>query len=328
MLNLLVLRDRLRSLYAKYGNIICALVRFFTALTAMLIMNAEIGYMKQLLNPMIPLALSLISMVSPWGGICWILSFFMLAHIFAASVELALVAAAFLLMVSLLYYGFVPGDSYILIFTPLLFAWKVPFLLPILLGLLGSFVSVIPMSCGIVIYYILVYAHGNARPIAGGDATDITQQFAKMLTGLFGNRTMMLYIIAFAITLIAVQIIRRLSVAHAWDIAIVSGILILLLAFLISTTTFGITVKLGTLAFGCAAAFAAGELCRFFVFHVDYTRTEYTQFEDDDYYYYVKAVPKIAVAAPEPRVQKLYRTRKRKPREESEGKNRTESSVR
>ena len=32
----------------------------------------------------------------------------------------------------------------------------------------------------------------------------------------------------------------------------------------------------------------------FFFFSVDYTRTEYVQFEDDDYYYYVKAVPKMS----------------------------------
>ena len=29
---------------------------------------------------------------------------------------------------------------------------------------------------------------------------------------------------------------------------------------------------------------------------VDYTRIESVQFEDDDYYYYVKAVPKVTVS--------------------------------
>ena len=33
--------------------------------------------------------------------------------------------------------------------------------------------------------------------------------------------------------------------------------------------------------------------------------TEYLQYEDDDYYYYVKAVPKIAVSAPDVKVQKI-----------------------
>ena len=33
----------------------------------------------------------------------------------------------------------------------------------------------------------------------------------------------------------------------------------------------------------------------FFIFNVDYRKSEYLQFEDDGYYYYVKAIPKISV---------------------------------
>ena len=49
----------------------------------------------------------------------------------------------------------------------------------------------------------------------------------------------------------------------------------------------------------------------FFAFAVDYTRTEYLQYEDDDYYYYVKAVPKIAVTARDVKVQKINTRKKR-----------------
>ena len=44
---------------------------------------------------------------------------------------------------------------------------------------------------------------------------------------------------------------------------------------------------------------------QFFVFNVDYSRTEKVQFEDDEYYYYVKAVPKIVVARPEKKVKQI-----------------------
>jgi hypothetical protein len=44
---------------------------------------------------------------------------------------------------------------------------------------------------------------------------------------------------------------------------------------------------------------------RFFVFNVDYSRTEKVQFEDDEYYYYVKAVPKVTVTRPEKKVKKI-----------------------
>ena len=56
---------------------------------------------------------------------------------------------------------------------------------------------------------------------------------------------------------------------------------------------------------------------QFFVFAVDYTRTEYLQYEDDDYYYYVKAVPKLTVSAPDVKVQRIY-SRKNVRREKNE----------
>lgn len=46
---------------------------------------------------------------------------------------------------------------------------------------------------------------------------------------------------------------------------------------------------------------------------VDYSRKEYIQFEDDDYYYYVKAVPKMNIAAPDVKVQKINSTKTRRP---------------
>ena len=60
---------------------------------------------------------------------------------------------------------------------------------------------------------------------------------------------------------------------------------------------------------GVAIAFAL----KFFKFCVDFNRTERVQFEDDDYYYYVKAVPKINVGGEEiGRVRRINR-RERKP---------------
>ena len=43
---------------------------------------------------------------------------------------------------------------------------------------------------------------------------------------------------------------------------------------------------------------------------VDYSRKEYIQFEDDDYYYYVKAVPKIFISEPEKNVVKMNSRKK------------------
>ena len=43
---------------------------------------------------------------------------------------------------------------------------------------------------------------------------------------------------------------------------------------------------------------------------MDYSRTEKVQFEDDEYYYYVKAVPKMTVAAQTKTVKKINTQRR------------------
>ena len=57
--------------------------------------------------------------------------------------------------------------------------------------------------------------------------------------------------------------------------------------------------------FGSVLAILIAKVIEFFRFCVDYSRTERVQFEDDEYYYYVKAVPKMNVAAATKTVKKI-----------------------
>ena len=105
---------------------------------------------------------------------------------------------------------------------------------------------------------------------------------------------------------------------YAWDAGILAGILTMLFVFFLGNFWYGVGVNIVPLLLGLVLAGLLAELYRFLIFSVDYTRTEYSQFEDDDYYYYVKAVPKITVAAPEPKTQTIN-TPKRSKRSADEG---------
>ena len=43
----------------------------------------------------------------------------------------------------------------------------------------------------------------------------------------------------------------------------------------------------------------------FFARGFDYTRTEHVQFEDDEYYYYVTAVPKMHISEQEKEIKRI-----------------------
>jgi len=307
MLNLLVLRSKLKSFYGKYNVFIVPAVKFAFVLCALLLLNKNIGYMKMLKNPFVPVILSLICSVMPFGGICWIISGFMLMHIYAVSSEMTLVMVIFLMITALLYYGFQPGDSWILILTPMMFAFKIPYVVPVLVGLSCGMVSVVPVGCGIVLYYMLSYVKKNAGLLTNDAAMDITQKYMQMINGIVSNKTMLLLIVAFAVTIIVVFLIRNLSLDYSWIIAVITGLVALLVTVLAGDFLFGISVAVSPLLTGILIAAAVAVVYIFMVFNVDYTRTEYTQFEDDDYYYYVKAVPKITVSVPERRVQRMNR---------------------
>ena len=116
---------------------------------------------------------------------------------------------------------------------------------------------------------------------------------------------MVVTIVAFAVTLTLVYVIRRLSIDYAWTIAMVAGAFVNIMVILIGDLMFDTEVSLLGAIIGTIISFLLTVVLQFFVFHVDYSRTEKVQFEDDEYYYYVKAVPKVTMARPEKQVKHI-----------------------
>ena len=64
-------------------------------------------------------------------------------------------------------------------------------------------------------------------------------------------------------------------------------------------------ISYGTIILSSIIGILLGFVLELVFFSVDYSRTERVQFEDDEYYYYVKAVPKVVVATPEKTVKHI-----------------------
>ena len=66
-----------------------------------------------------------------------------------------------------------------------------------------------------------------------------------------------------------------------------------------------VTVSMPVLLIQTLLSVVVGIVLEFFVFGGDYTRTERLEYEDDEYYYYVKAVPKASVTTSERSIKKI-----------------------
>lgn len=305
MMVLLVLKERLKSFYGKYATVTNGIVKFVLSLVALLLLNQNIGFMAKLKNPLLAPALAFVCAFLPYGAISFLIAAVMLAHIYAVSFEAALLMAVILVIIALLYYGFHPGDSYWLILTPVAFILKVPYVIPLLAGLSGSLLSVIPVSCGVTVYYILSYIKQNAGVLTNDASVDITQKYVQLIRALISNQTMLVMAAACAVGILVVYMVHNLSMDYSWIIAIVLGTVSELAAVFVGDFMFDVSVPISELIVGILISLLIAGIYHFFVFAVDYSRTEYTQFEDDDYVYYVKAVPKVVVSKPDVRVKRI-----------------------
>ena len=314
MTSLLVWKEHMRAFYAKNSMIIQPVLRFLFGLCTYMSLNRALGYMAELANPIVVLVMALVSAALPWGVTVFMAGCLMIAHVYAVSLEMALIALILLLVIATLYYGFKPGDSVLMILTPMAFVLQIPYAIPLLVGLGGSLFSVIPVSCGVFLYYLLLYVKQNAGVLTNDSTVDLVQKYTQIIQSVVFNQTMMVMAVACALGILVVYLIRRLSMDYPWGVAIAAGAVAQLLVIFMGDFLFSVSVPVIPMIFGLAVSCLLAVIYNFFIFSVDYTRTEYVQFEDDDYYYYVKAVPKMTVATPEFKVQKIN-ARKRSVRE-------------
>ena len=190
MMGLLVLKERLKEFYGKYDIYINPVFRFLFGLSAMLILNSNLGFMAKLTGPVPVLVTGLVCSFLPYSIISLLITVIMLLHLYSASLEIALIVGVLVFIIILLYSGLQPGDSFLLVLTPMMFFLNIPYVLPILVGLAGSLTAVIPVSLGILMYYILLYIKQNVGALTGTvAAVDITQKYVQLIKSMLSNRS-------------------------------------------------------------------------------------------------------------------------------------------
>ena len=307
MTTLLVMKQVLITLYSKYEVYITPLLKFVLALVSLLLINSRIGYMDSIDRMTVVLIVALMCSFMPMNFIVVISALFTLLHLYAFSMECAVVVGVGFLLMFLLYLRFSPRDTLVVVLLPVCFILKIPYVVPLAMGLLGTPASVVSVACGVIAYYMMHYVVQNVSVIAAmaDEETETVAKLRFIIDGILKNREMVITIAAFAIAVVMVYLIRRLSIDYAWTIAMVAGVMVDIMVLLVGDLMFDTNVDLFRVVFGNIVSFLFALVLQFFVFNVDYRRTEKVQFEDDEYYYYVKAVPKIVVSKPEKKVKKI-----------------------
>lgn len=310
MTGLLEIREKIKSIYSKYEVFILPLVKFLLAFLVISSVNGQLGYMTRLDNVAIVLIAALMCSFLPAGAIILFAALFSLMHMYALSMEVALVGLCVYLLMFLLFFRFSPRDSLVVVLTPILCGMGVPYVMPVAMGLLGTPASAISVGCGVVVHFLLNAVTDNASTINTMDTQDVTGKLRLIIDAILNNQAMMVMVAAFAVTVLVVYLIRRMSVDYSWTIAMIAGVMVELVILLVGDLMYDTNLSVIQAVIGAAVTVLAAKLIEFFRFCVDYSRTEKVQFEDDEYYYYVKAVPKMSVAVPAKTVKHINAQRR------------------
>ena len=300
MRELLVYKEKIKRFVGKNEAYILPLLKFLLTFVALLRINGQIGFRGKIASLPITLIVALAGSFLPLNLTLVILALIIVVHLSALSLETAALVFALFLVMFLMYFRFASKDSVAVLLTPIAFAFKLPYVMPISMGLVGTPSSMVSVGCGVVVYHVLHYISVNSKEVGSvsvlsGDNESKVTGIKSLVDGIFNNKAMFVYVAAFAATVLVVYIIRRLAIAYSWQIAIVVGAIACLFITIVANGVFKGGVSVGGAFVGLIVSIILNIFLQYFCFDLDYNRTEKVQFEDDEYYYYVKAVPKNTV---------------------------------
>ena len=312
MAALLMLKEKIKVIYADYHQVIVPITKAIVAFMMLLAINDKIGYMAKLDSMIVVVALSVVCAFMPRTVTVLVGLAAVMAHLAALSVEVALVAVAIFLVMIFVYLRFCSKDILLVVLTPLSFYFGIPYIMPLAAGILCGPAAALTLGCGIVIHYYIDYISVNALTIQGMSASATVEKIRIGLDGIIQNDAMFLALISFVAATFVVHILRRQAIDHAWSVAIFSGAMTNVILNFMGILIFDNGPSVIGLLLGTIIAVPLAMLIAFLFMGLDYSRTERVQFEDGDYYYYVKAVPKMKIQAPAKTVKRIntqkYRT--------------------
>ena len=304
MTALLELKQKIRDIYGEYDTWIVPALKFLLALAVFLGINSKLGFLEKLDNIFVVLILSVICAILPINAMTVVGCVLIIGHCYAVGVEVAAFALLLMILLMILFLRFTSKDNLAMILAPTSFSLHIPAAVPMGGGLLRGPSCAVPACCGVILYFFMDVVKEKSNVLQAKE-TEAAQKLQLLLDGLMKNQEMWLYVISFLVVLMLVYLISRCSFDYSWRAANATGAIAYIVIMILGSMFLDVHLNIGEMIAGALGAVVVGLVIEFFVLGIDYSRSETTQFEDDEYVYYVKAVPKSVVAQKEKRIKKI-----------------------
>lgn len=304
MTTFLEMKQKIKNFYGQYEIYIVPFLKFVLALASFIWINSMLGFTEALTNPFVVVILALLCAILPANLILYLSFAMVIGHCYGIGIEVAAFALVLILFMLILFLRFSNKVNLVMVFTPLTMGLHIPALLPVGSGLLANPMAALPAGCGVIFYYFIDLVREQSAVLQNQD-TEIPQKLKVLMDGLMKNQEMWMTMIAFVAVILLVYAIRTRAFDYAWRVSIVAGGVTYIFLMLVGGLFLNVQTSILELLIFSVIAILIGMVLELFVFGGDYSRTERLEYEDDEYYYYVKAVPKATVATSERNIKKI-----------------------
>ncbi len=303
---LLELKNFIKRIGDRYWVYVKILIKFVSALAIFGLMNYHMGYSEVMDNVIITLGLSVIAAFSPDAVFSIIVMLVSIVQVYSVSLVLAVVMMVVYLIIYFAYVRFVPGQIYVILAIPFLYILGIPYVMPLICGVFFAPYSIISNILGILIYYVYLAVEGAAGLSGETSVSNTINFFNVIVDNIRGNRYMLFSMIIFAFIALLTYIIRIQNFNHSSDVSLLTGTVLLLVAFVLSSSFIENSDNIVNVIVGVCVSGLIAFMVQFFRISLDYSGVKNIQFQDDEYYYYVRAVPKLSVSALDKQVKTIH----------------------
>ena len=306
MMALLVLKSKLKNLYERHYGVVRGIIKICLMFSVLFLLKSQMNFSGLWGHHLFILGLAMLCGVTP-DIIC------LLTIVAVTTGELyqlaPILALAFLLLLIIYYLLFgrlTEKQGIILASIPILSVIQLEYLIPIVAGLFFTPVMIPAFIMGVIFRFLFMGVQEYASAISR--VTEDVSPIAALqyLMGyLRGNSFFMIMMITFIVTFVSVYLIRRAKIQYASQIAILVGAILSLVFMLLGNVIWELDTNLWNLIVSIFVSVFLAYVIQFFHMSLDYKGTRKLQFEDDEYYYYVTAIPKLKVAVVDKTVTRI-----------------------
>ena len=295
MSEIITWRNGIQKLYSRYSQIFIRIARFIFALVVINQISSNIGYMDALSSPIITIGIAVVCAFFSTHLLIVLSAGLIGAHLYSVSLAVMAITLVIFLILYVMLLRFSSKWMWLVLVVPLAFLFNIPYILPILFALIGGPVLAAPLFAGTIVFYVLQYITTSTVDYDITDAgnTQMLEAVTQFSQEILDNNLMWVMAAMLVVIFLIVYGLRRQSYPHPWKIAIGVGAVTMVIGHMMINSLFEFDIPTGVLVGSLFLSVALGLIFEFLFFNVNYAKTERLQFEDNEYYYYVKAIPKF-----------------------------------